>query len=337
VAAITVAWFSQNETQATSIPNSNHVNQLVAYTAPGATEPIIRFNPAGKQAPGPKVQNPMPSPKGDVIKPKIDPIVLPKGDVIRPKVDPIVLPKGDVIKPKIDPIVLPKGDIVNPKVDPIIRPKIDLGAADKRIINRPIDAQIIQPKMGEKLDLSKQVVPGLKLGNAKIDPAELNKLKAPIDLNKVKPEVVLNAKPPVDFKPQKMDLNKIHIPNNAAQVNSLTHLSLKPGQQFVINKAACLTGNYHLKCGTVFGGGYCFVGAHHCHWHHSIWDPCFGCHYYYCPCTCGYFYWCASAATYYPCHWFVSYCDCYYPWWLCGGFSGCGYVAPPCYSIYVGF
>lgn len=71
--------------------------------------------------------------------------------------------------------------------------------------------------------------------------------------------------------------------------------------------------DYHLKHAVKHAFGYCFHGAHHCHWSHSCWwEPC-GCYLYWCPCTCVWYYWCEPHVCFYP----VTYCPlaCYVCWW----------------------
>jgi hypothetical protein len=183
--------------------------------------------------------------------------------------------------------------------------------------------------------------PALKLpAGTKIDHAELARIKPPVDLTNTKPEVVLKSKPPADFKVKPIKLDAIHVPHDAPvveklSVTSVSHLTANPA--FVVNKAYYTGGDYHLKFGTRTAFGYCYPGKHHCHWHHCIWDPSFGCHYYYCPSTCCYYYWCEADYCYYPCWWFVDYGTCYYPWWICGGFGGYGYAATPHVSIFIGW
>jgi hypothetical protein len=210
-------------------------------------------------------------------------------------------------KPKL---VLPPGGLG--KIDPVVTTPI-------------VTTPKLTPKLPiaePKIDLGK--VPGLKLP-ADFKAPDFKKLTPPIDLTKVKADKVLGMKPPADFKLKTLDLAKIHIPKDALSVAKLSAgLDLKGGK-FIVNPAFCTTGDYHVKFGTKSAFGYCYPGKHHSHWHHCIWDPCFGCYYFYDPCVCCYYYWCEPACCYYPCWWFVDHCSSYYPWWVCGGFEPWGY------------
>jgi hypothetical protein len=65
-------------------------------------------------------------------------------------------------------------------------------------------------------------------------------------------------------------------------------------------------GSYHLKYGTVFVGGICYLGHSHCHWSYSGYSSRYGCICYWCPATCLYYYWFGPANCYYPVSYFAS-------------------------------
>ena len=278
-------------------------------------------------------------PKLPVHLPKDDPKPLPKIEpkpVPLPPLDPkpIVLPKPD-LKPVPDAVKVPL-----PKVDPKL-PTLPVKPEIKLPVKPDFHPLVVheKPKTGGTIDMPKG--PGLKLpAGTKVDHTELAKIKPPVDLTKTKPEVVLASKPPADFKIKPVKLESIHIPTDAPAVAKLNVINVKNvtvNQTFVVNKSYYTGGDYHLKFGTKTAFGYCYPGKWHSHWHHCIWDPCFGCYYFYCPSTCCYYYWCEADYCYYPCHWFVEYGTCYYPWWICGGFGGYGYVVKPTFSIFVGW
>ncbi len=256
----------------------------------------------------------------DTIKPvKADPVV--KVDTNTTKVidSGKIAPKVD-IKPKTDVVI--KKDTVA-KVDAVKKPDF----ADKRVV---------QIHEAGKLNVDSKM-PTIKLNNgAKFDQAEFGKLKPKIDLTKVKPETVLAGKPPVDFKVKPIKLDQIQLPKDALKVDGL-HAGMKfNGEKFILNKSFCATPDYFHKHAVKCSFGYCFPGKHHNHWHHCIWDPCYSCHYYYCPTSCCYYYWSEVNLCYYPCHWFVEYQGCSYPWWLCGGFESFGYCGSVGVSINIG-
>ncbi|HJZ89414.1 MAG TPA: hypothetical protein VKE40_00985 [Gemmataceae bacterium] len=299
-----------------------------------------------KSGPG-KVKDPV---EKKVADPKpVPPVGLPKIDTKLPplKVDPtpiVLLPKAD---PKPDPRPLPKTPVILPPMDPVkppvIKPGFPIPAGPdpkSEVKTKPMDRPVLvheRPTVAGPVDLPKG--PGLKLPkDVKFDRAELAKIKPPIDLSKTKPETVLATKPPTDFKVKPIKLDSIHVPHDAVTVEKLNLTTVTANQMFVVNKNDYTAGNYHLKFGTPLSSGlYCYLGKYHSHWHHCIWDPCFGCHYYYCPSTCCYYYWCATDYCYYPCYWFVDYGTCYYPWWICGGFGGYGYMGTPFVSIHIGW
>lgn len=244
-----------------------------------------------------------------------------KGPSITPmpkvKIEPkVVEPKGEPM-PKLDAKILPKFDAkVLPTVEPKVKldPKIEAKKTTPLVLTKPIDAAKLA------------TAPALKLGkDVKFDAAELAKIKPPVDLSKISGDKLVKMKPPADFKMKTMDLAKIHIPADALKVAKLNAKFDFKGEKFILNKDFYKGMDYHLKFGTKCAWGWCYHGHHHCHWHHSIWDPCCGCYYYYDPCCSSYYYWCETDVCYYPCWWFVSYCDTYYPWWLCGGFEHWGY------------
>jgi hypothetical protein len=224
-------------------------------------------------------------------------------------------------KIKIDPKVLKPIDLSNGN-------KVVLPQVDKKDTFKPL---ILEPK-GKLAGL-----PGLKLpGDAKINPADLAKIKPVLDANHLKAGDLGKLKPPVDFAPKKIGLDKLKIPDNAPVVDKFNpELILKNKDKFIVNKNFCATGDYHLKCGKKFGLGWCYPGIQHCHWHHCIWDPYYGCNYFYCPSTCCYYYWSAAHLCYYPCWWFVDHGNCYYPWWLCGdaGF----HIHGSGFNLHIGF
>ena len=286
----------------------------------------------------PKVQpkQPMPLPKAPMPLPKFEPKPLPlppKPIPLPPKVDPKPVP----LPPKVDtrPLPLPKPDPVKPPL-PRIDPRVTTPPfqPETRLPTRPDfhpPVVHVKPKAGGPVEMPKG--PGLKLPpGTKVDQSELARIKPPVDLTRTRPEVVLGKKPPADFKVKPVKLDSIHVPADAPAVEKLSVTNIKNvtvNQQFVVNKSYYKGGDYHTKFGTKMGFGYCYPGKYHSHWHHCIWDPCFSCHYFYCPSACCYYYWCGTEHCYYPCHWFVTYGDCYYPWWICGGFGGYGYVAKP--------
>lgn len=306
--------------------------------APAKSDPKLPMvQPKMVPKPLPKLTPPSVLPKAE---PKPIPPRLPKVDPIKPPV-PIV-PKVEPIKPPIPtpPKVAPKSPVkpVLPKVVPKLpTPVLPAQPTLPPVVRKPVVHE--KPKTGGPVELPKG--PGLKLpAETRFDHAELAKVKPPIDLTKTRPEAVLGAKPPAGFKAQPIKLDSIHVPKDAPVVQNLSITNIKNvqvNQQFVVNKGFYTGGDYHLKYGTKTAFGYCFPGKLHTHWHHCIWDPCFSCHYFYCPSTCCYYYWCATEVCYYPCHWFVTYGNCYYPWWICGGFGGYGYVAKPTFGIFIGW
>jgi hypothetical protein len=60
------------------------------------------------------------------------------------------------------------------------------------------------------------------------------------------------------------------------------------------------TGDYHLRHGKKFRGGYCYCGRHHKHWTHRYWWGRYGCFTYWCPCTLAWYYWYGPDNCYYP-------------------------------------
>ena len=340
--ALLVAGLGLSAAAATAGPKDNPPPK--GDPKPPMVQPKFEPKPLPKPAPAvPKFEPkpvPPPTPKADPIKPPMGPKVDPFKPPIGPKVDPIKppVPTPPKAEPKfpakpVDPVkpTLPKAD---PKVTlpPVKKPEVKLPP----VVHKPIVVE--KPKAGP-IELPKG--PGLKLpAGTKFDQAGLAKVKPPIDLTKTKPEAVLAAKPPANFKAKPIKLDQIHLPKDAPVVEKLNITSVKNvqvNQQFVMNKGFYKGGDYHLKCGTKTAFGYCYPGKVHCHWHHCIWDPCFSCHYFYCPSTCGYYYWCATDVCYYPCHWFVEHHNCCYPWWICGGFGGYGYAAKPSFGIYIGW
>lgn len=237
----------------------------------------------------------------------------PKLPVARPKTPP-----KDDSDPKHLPKVDPKASTDALELVPKFDPKLPMPEAKvlSRSEHRPM------PVRDHTADKPKG--PGLKLpAGVTLDRDELARLKPPVDLTKTKPGTVLAARPPADFRLKSVKLDQIHVPADAAKVDKLTLSAVTASQAFVLNKNAYTGMDYHTKYGTKTSAGYyCYPGKHHCHWHHCIWDPCFGCHYFYCPCTCCYYYWCEADCCYYPCYWFVEYGTCYYPWWVSGGFAG---------------
>lgn len=241
------------------------------------------------------------------------------------------LPKGDPFKPKTDPIV--KKDTV--KVDTIKKTDV---VKTTEITKSPtmVDKRVVQVHDASKVKVDTKV-PAIKLNNdAKFDQGEFAKLKPKIDLTKVKPETVLNSKPPSDFKVKPIKLDQIQLPKDAKKVDVLNAGMKFNGEKFIMNKNFCTTPNYHVLHGVKCSYGYCYPGKHHCHWHHSIWDPCYSCYYYYCPSACCYYYWNEVSCCYAPCYWFVEYQGCSYPWWLCGGFENYGYCGSVGINIHVG-
>jgi hypothetical protein len=214
-----------------------------------------------------------------------------------------------IVDKKIDPVVK-----ILPKFEPKIEKKAEPKLTKPLVLTKPIDLGKVS------------TTPALKLPkDTKFDVADLKKIKPPVDLSKVSGEKLVKMKPPADFKVKTTDLAKIHIPADAVKVANLNAKFNFNGQKFILNKNAYTGTNYHLLHGVKCAWGYAYHGHHHCHWHHSIWDPCCGCYYYYDPCCSCYYYWCETEVCYYPCWWFVSYCDTYYPWWVCGGFEHWGY------------
>jgi hypothetical protein len=245
------------------------------------------------------------------------------------------LPPAAATKPdkkvKLSEIVTP-GDFKFPKPLPEVK-----GKSDKKVMLPDVAGKIgvtpkilTTPSLADAKDLK---APGLKLpAGTKISAGELAKIKPPIDLTKVKADKVMGMKPPADFKMKPIGLDKIHLPKDAPAMEKLSAKLLLGGGggaagKFIVNPKFWTGGDYHLKFGVKSAFGWCYHGIHHCHWHHCIWDPCFGCHYYYDPCLCCYYYWCPDDVCYYPCWWFVDHCSHYYPWWLCssGGFDHFGY------------
>ena len=223
----------------------------------------------------------------------------------------------------VDPIMP-----VVPKVDVKVLPKRDIKVTEPLVLTKPIAADKISS------------APAIKLAkNARFDVKELTKIKPPVDLTKISGEKLVKMKPPADFKAKKMDLAKIQVPADAFKVGSLNAKMDFKGQKFILNNNFFKGNDYHLKFGVKHSWGWCYHGHHHCHWHHSIWDPCCGCYYYYDPCCSCYYYWSGSDNCYYPCWWFVDYCDSYYPWWLCGGFEHYGYHChqTPRFAIRIGW
>ena len=250
------------------------------------------------------------------------------------QVNPKTTPKVDkkVVLPKVDPpkddkkVVLPK---IEPKIDKkVVLPKIDPPKDDKPLVlkDKPV---IVEPK-GKLAGL-----PGLKLaGDAKVNPADLAKLKPILDAKKLKPGDLGKMKPPADFQVKPILLDKLKIPDNAPVVDKLNaDLVLK--DKFVVNKGFYKGGDYHLKFGKKIGTSFCYPGIFHNHWHHCIWDPWYGCNYYYCPSACCYYYWSPVDICYYPCWWFVDYGSCYYPWWLCDDFGM--HIHGSGFNLHIGF
>jgi hypothetical protein len=283
------------------------------------TDTVRKIAPAVKL--DPKTVKPLPEIQ---VLPKVDlkPVPESKGkpDV---KLPPAVLvPKPPVRVPDLKPNVVPK-----PDATPIVRSPL-----------KPIDRPVLIHTPGKLADSQVKLPagPGLKLKpDFKFDAAELAKVKPPVDLSKTKPQEVLGAKPPIDFKMKPIALEKIHIPNDAVKITKLNVLALNSSHKFAVNPTPYALGNYHTKFGTKCAWGFCYPGRHHCHWHHSFYDPCFGCHYFYCGSSTTYYYWCEADLCYYPCWWFVDHGGCYYPWWTCGGFAGYGYHSNPCVTIII--
>ena len=312
---------------------------------PPAVRPKLESGPLPKLTPMPPPVLPKPVPKVEPIKPPV--VVPPRAEPKLPikPIDPVkpTLPKVEPKLPlppvKTPDVKIPVPPIKTPDVKvplpPIKTPEVKLPTAPP-IVHKPI---VVEKSKSGPVELPKG--PGLKLpAGTKFDQGELSKIKPPIDLTKTKPEAVLGAKPPANFKAKPIKLDSIHVPKDAPVVEKLNITNVKNvtvNQQFIVNKGFYTGGDYHLKHGTKTAFGYCFPGKWHTHWHHCIWDPCFSCHYFYCPSSCGYYYWCATDFCYYPCHWFVEYHNCCYPWWICGGFGGYGYVAKPSFGIFIGW
>ncbi|HVK07859.1 MAG TPA: hypothetical protein VM597_03680 [Gemmataceae bacterium] len=245
---------------------------------------------------------------------KDDPPVIkaPKADPkpVQPKFEPKPLPKPEPKPlPKFEPkpVVLPKAE---PKpLPPIVLPKpvVKLPAPDAKPVPKPLP--VTKPVVGLKPPAGK-----------KFDPAEVAKIKPPIDLAKTKPEVVLASKPPKDFKAKPIALDQIQVPKTAAKVAKLNAGLVSATQGFVLNQNAYVGNGYHTTYGVKTAFGFAYPGQWHSHWHHCVWDPCFKCHYYYCPSIGCYYYWNPVDVCYYPCHWFVDYGPYYYPWWI--GYQG---------------
>jgi hypothetical protein len=292
--------------------------------------PPLGLKPEPKRPGPPNLEPRLPS-----LPAKIDPKPLPKPSLPKPGAGSVIKPD---LKPTLPPVVKPEPKLTLP---PVVKPDVKPGLPPEvkqpgKLGPRPILIHE-KPKSGKPTELPKG--PGLKLpGGTKIDPTELSKIKPPVDLTKVKPETVLASKPPSDFKVKPIKLDQIHVPGDAPVIEKLNVKNVQVNQKFVVNKNFYAGGDYHTKFGVkTVGGFYCYPGIHHSHWHHCVWDPSFGCHYYFCPSASCYYYWCATAHCYYPCHWFVDYGSCYYPWWICGGIGGYGYVATPHISIFIGW
>jgi hypothetical protein len=276
----------------------------------------LGFASTGFAAPPKSEKNDPPvikAPKVEKPQPKFEPKPLPA-----PKFEPKPLPL-----PKFEPKPLPKPlppVVAKPevKLPPVVLPKPD----PKPVVKQP--APVAKPAVGIKLPAGK-----------KFDQAELVKLKPPVDLTKTKPEVVLASKPPKDFKVKPIALDQIQVPQNAVKVAKLNVGVVNSKQAFVLNQNAYVGNGYHTKYGVKTAFGFAYPGQFHSHWHHCVWDPCFKCHYYYCPSVACYYYWNPVDVCYYPCHWFVDYGTCYYPWWINGGFGGYGYFVVACLSIFV--
>lgn len=323
--ALMVAGLGLSATVAVAGPKDNPPAKT--DSKPPMVQPKFEPKPLPRPTPAPVVPKVAPKPITPDV-PKADPKPLPRPTP--PRAEP-KLP----VKP-IDPVkpTLPK---VEPKLPtpPVKTPEVKLPTSP--VVRKPIVHE--RPKAGGPAEMPKG--PGLKLPvGTKVDHADLAKIKPPIDLTKTKPEAVLASKPPADFKVKPVKLDSIHVPKDAPAVEKLNVTNVKSvavNQQFVVNKSFYKGGDYHTKFGTKMGFGYCYPGQVHSHWHHCIWDPCFSCHYFYCPSACCYYYWNEVNYCYYPCHWFVDYGTCYYPWWICGGFGGYGYVAKPTFGIFIGW
>jgi hypothetical protein len=311
----------------------------------GLSASLAFAEPKGRDKPEqPAKSDPKPPavvPKADP-KPLPSPVPLPRPEPrvvlpVTPKPELKAIPEVKLPVKLVDPVVKPLPPKIDPKLPtlPGQTPEVKLPA--KPEFHPPVVHE--KPKTGGPVEMPKG--PGLKLpAGTKVDHAELAKIKPPVDLTKTKPEVVLASKPPSDFKVKPVKLDSIHVPADAPAVAKLNVTNVKNvtvNQTFVINKTYYTGGDYHTKFGTKMAFGYCYPGKWHSHWHHCIWDPCFGCHYFYCPSACCYYYWCEADYCYYPCHWFIDYGTCYYPWWICGGFGGYGYVARPTVSIFIGW
>lgn len=302
------------------MPSSIRKSFALALAGFGLTAAVALADPKSKTDP---------PAKGD---PK-PPVVVPKHEPVLPPPPHISLPK---IEPKLPEVKLPVRPIDPVKPLPTIptKPEVKLPAHEFHL---PIVHE--KPKTAGLTEMPKG--PGLKLpAGTKFDHAELAKIKPPVDLTKTKPETILAAKPPADFKVKPIKLDSIHVPTDAPVVEKLSASSVKNltvNNTFIVNKTYYTGGDYHLKFGTKTAFGYCYPGKWHTHWHHCIWDPCFGCYYFYCPSTCCYYYWCETDYCYYPCYWFVEYGAVYYPWWICGGFQAFGYVARPTFGIFIGW
>ena len=274
-------------------------------------------------------------PKPPVVVPKHEPLP-PPTPMPLPKIEPkVILP----VAPKPEPKLIPEVKVPIKPADPIVKPIAP--RVDPKLPAHEFHPLVVheKPKTGGPVEMPKG--PGLRLpAGTKFDHAELAKIKPPIDLSKTKPDAVLAAKPPADFKVKPIKLDTIHVPRDAPVVEKLGVSSVKNltvNNTFILNKTYYTGGDYHLKFGTKTAYGYCYPGKWHTHWHHCIWDPCFGCYYFYCPSTCCYYYWCEADYCYYPCYWFVEYQTVCYPWWICGGFHAYGYVARPTFGIFIGW
>jgi hypothetical protein len=334
------------------MPSSIRKTLALLVAGLGLSASLAFAEPKGRDKPGQPAKD---DPKAPVVVPKADPKPLPtplplprpEPKVVLPKVDPKPLPIVPKVEPKL-PVVADAKLPVKP-VEPI---KPTLPRVDPRLPAIPLTPEVKlpkpdfhpaviheKPKTGGVAEMPRGA--GLKLPTGtKFDHAELAKIKPPVDLTKIKPEAVLASKPPADFKAKPIKLDAIHVPHDAPVVEKLGVASVKNltvNQTFIVNKTYYTAGDYHLKYGAKTAYGYCFPGKWHTHWHHCIFDPCFGSYYYYCPSTCCYYYWCETDYCYYPCHWFVEYQTVCYPWWICGGFGGYGYAVKPTFGIYIGW
>ncbi|MBI1832148.1 MAG: hypothetical protein HYR84_11940 [Planctomycetes bacterium] len=225
--------------------------------------------------------------------------------------------KGASTTPKsAGPTAKSVGPAVKPAPLPSPAKKVDVFVEKK--VTPKIDPIVVAPKT--------TVSAGLKLpAGAKVDPASFAKIKPAVDLTKISGEKLVKMKPPADFKVKPIALAKIHVPSDAFKTTKVSAKLNFGGANFVLNSGFYSGNDYHLRFGRQGAWGWHYSGHHHHHWHHCIWDPSFGCYYYYDPGLCCYYYYNDFDDCYYPCWWFVDYCDTFYPWWMTGGFERWGY------------